>query len=115
MAVLAASPSADSNLCSSIHDNLAKIVHLHNEILTDLRRIFPDQGHFRETISEIPYGSPTLQSKRLWNLDVVPETKTQGQQPNEDSHLTAEPQTAADVATLFAKMVRCGFINDLRF
>jgi len=105
--LLATIPSLSLSLRASIHSNLNDIIALHEELLGDLHRTVPH--------SEYTQLSPALLAKasqsktgghqRWRSLDAATNTEDHGW-IRKIPGMVAEPKVVADVANIFAKMVR---------
>lgn len=91
-------------LRSSINQNLASIVELHEEILGDLHRAVP---HSEYTQMDIPLRPKDHieKHKRIRSLDAVPEDDENVSWLEAVPGMVAEPNIAADVAKIFADKV----------
>ena len=106
MTILASLPTSQSGLRPSINRNLTDIIELHEEILGELHQVVPDSEHSQD---EAPPASPTTMQRphhQKWrSLDAVPENKDGMSWLQQVPGLSSDPQTAADVAQVFAKRV----------
>lgn len=92
-------------LRSSINQNLAAIVELHEEILGDLHRAVP---HSEYTQMDLPLRPKEHieKHKRIRSLDAVPEDDESVSWLEAVPGMVAEPNVAADVAKIFTDRVR---------
>jgi hypothetical protein len=107
--ILASLPTSPACLRPSVNRNLTDIVELHEEILGELRRAVPDPEY---TQLDIPIqraqsNVPVRGHHRWRSLDAVPEGKG-GIWLRDIPDISAEPQTAAEVARIFLKKVKKG-------
>lgn len=110
--LLASLPTSPACLRSSVNQNLADIVELHEEILGDLYRVVPNSEYPQTdmTLQRTQSNPPVCGHHRWRSLDAVPEGKRGTSRSRDAARLSAEPQTAADVAKVFLKRVRNGHI-----
>lgn len=92
-------------LRSSINQNLAAIVELHEEILGDLHRAVP---HSEYTQMDLPLHPKEHieKHKRIRSLDAVPEDYESMSWFEAVPGMVAEPNVVADVAKIFTDKVR---------
>ena len=98
-------PTAHAELRSSINRNLTDIIELHEEILGDLHRVVPNSEY---TESDRPRTAPHQSAAghhRWQSLDSVPEERGGRHRIQIAPGLTADPDTGAEVARVFAKRV----------
>ncbi|KAI1263023.1 Dbl homology domain-containing protein [Xylariaceae sp. FL1019] len=111
--ILASLPTLQSNLRSSISQNLTDIIELHEEILGELHGVVPDSEYTQpEHVVVNPTTSPSRRHHRWRSLDSVPEDKGGLSWLNSVPSLIAEPHTAAEVARIFAEKMNRFFVYE---
>ena len=105
MTILASLPTSQSGLRSSINRNLTDIVELHEEILGELHQVVPGSEYNHVEVAASPTTSRSPHHRRWRSLNAVPENKDGMSWLRQGTGLASDPQTAADVAQVFAKRV----------
>ncbi|KAI0164875.1 Dbl homology domain-containing protein [Xylariaceae sp. FL1272] len=111
--ILASLPTLQSNLRSSINQNLTDIIELHEEILGELHAVVPNSEYTQpEHVVVKTATDPSRRHHRWRSLDSVPEDKGGISWLNCVPSLVAEPHTAAQVARIFAEKMNRFFIYE---
>lgn len=92
-------------LRSSINQNLAAVVELHEEILGDLHRAVPHSEYTQMDMLTCPKDH-VEKHRRIRSLDAVPEDNATMSWLESVPGMVAEPIVAADVAKIFIDKVR---------
>ncbi|KAL2264265.1 hypothetical protein VTK26DRAFT_8468 [Humicola hyalothermophila] len=112
--ILASLPSSPPCLRSSVNQNLADIVELHEEILEDIRCVVHGAEWNHEDVSaQHARSNPSLRRvDHRASLDAVPEGRRGDSWSRDILGLLAEPQTAANVAKLFLERMDRFFLYE---
>lgn len=97
--ILVSLPTMPQGLRSSINQNLAEIVDLHEELLGELHRAVPHSEYTQTDL--LPGPNNVSAHRRIRSLNVVPEDDESMSWLETVPGMVAEPNTAADVAKVF--------------
>ncbi len=103
---LASIPTISLSLRSSINNNLAEIVELHEEILGDLHRVVPHSEYTQGNYDDNETDFMGQGHHRRRKTDVAPAASDDPEYLQRTPGMTAEARVAADVARVFGHKVR---------
>lgn len=103
--ILVSLPTMTQGLRSSINQNLADVVDLHEELLGDLHRAVPHSEYTQTDL--VPGPKNGSAHRRIRSLNMVPEDDESMSWLETVPGIVAEPDVAADVANIFTRKVNC--------
>jgi hypothetical protein len=103
--LLASLPTHQIGLRSSINQNLAEMVELHEEILGELHRVVPNSEYTQIVVSKATTGTTPRGHHRWRSLDSVPENDDRMSWLRQVPGMIADAQVAEEVARVFGKKV----------
>ena len=113
--MLASLPTLPVGLRSSINQNLAEIVELHEEILGDLHRTVPDSEYTQLELQDAALKNGPHPTHRRWrSLDAVPEHTEGMSWLHKVPGMVADPQVVGEVAKIFGKRVSNNMAENTR-
>ncbi|OAA64464.1 RSP protein [Niveomyces insectorum RCEF 264] len=113
MTIFASSPSLHAGLRSSINNNLADIVELHDELLGELHKVVPDSEYTQMELPSSTTCAPTgCDDEEQQGLDALLENQAEELCLKQTPGMTAEPLVAAEVARVFTRKMHSFFVYE---